>query len=141
MKIQNYLVKSKNYKKELLKKGFGHIDCTSVLTTELLFWCVSKRFRSNFLKPSIGKVHVFKEGHKNWRNLLRRRFDGYYILLNWRWRFCQFLWPSQKTWTLTKRQSLPWYSLMPRFDVVLIKTLANVYLHFDRQSGLTRSKK
>ena len=91
MKIQNYLVKSKNYKKELLKKGFGHIDCTFVLTTELLFWCVSKRFRSNFLKPSIG--------------------------------------------------SLPWYSLMPRFDVVLIKTLANVYLHFDRQSGLTRSKK
>ena len=24
-----------------------------------------------------------------------------YILSNWRWRFCQFLWPSQKTWTLT----------------------------------------
>ena len=27
-------------------------------------------------------------------------FDSCYILWKWRWRFCQFLWPSQKTWTL-----------------------------------------
>ena len=37
MKIQNNLVKFKNYKIELLKKGFRHIDCVSVLTTGATF--------------------------------------------------------------------------------------------------------
>ena len=32
------------------------------------------------------KVHVFKEGHKNWQNL-HRRFDNYFIMSNRQWRF------------------------------------------------------
>ena len=39
------------------------------------------------------KVKIFWEGHKNWQNLLCK-FDSMEQLSNWRWRFCQFLWPS-----------------------------------------------
>ena len=38
--------------------------------------------------------------------IVSAKVSGYYILSNWRWRFCQFLWPSQKTWTLINWRSI-----------------------------------
>ena len=49
--------------------------------------------------PVTVKVHVFWEGHKNCQSL-HCQFDVYCIASNRWWRFHQFLWPSQKTWTL-----------------------------------------
>ena len=37
----------------------------------------------------------------------------------WRWRLCQFLWPSQKTWTL-KQRAWKFRSLLNHWSVTLI---------------------
>ena len=67
--------------------------------------------RMFFYNPDLSvKVHVFLEGHKNWWNL-HRRFDSYYMLSNWRWRFCHFMWPSQKTWTLISTAEFSSFSI------------------------------
>ena len=52
------------------------------------------------LEQQGGKVQLFWEGHKNWRNL-HCRFDAYFIMSNGRWRFHQSLWLFLKIWNLT----------------------------------------
>ena len=64
------------------------------LVSKLVVWS-GKQDNSN--KYILGKVHIFWEGHKFFRNL-HLTFD--FLQSKVRWRFHKILWPYQKIWTL-----------------------------------------
>ena len=60
----------------------------------LMIWPLFRFLGQKFVKFFGG----FLENLRHLKDILK--LTDLYILSNWWWRFCQFLWPSQKTWTL-----------------------------------------